>query len=302
MTDLNKLLHNLDTKLAGKTVGHSIAITKGPTSSFSRVPGRRSFRHYRHDLAHPHGRAQHEQDHHGGRRRASTARKRADHRREHRAPPSFLVEARHQHRQGDLPSRSHPHHGFSGSQRRRHLRRAEKPHRGRRFPRLSRFSFLLEQQLCSLPHLALPYLWKGATALDPIAGNASLAPIMLGVFYASYIWENVLRPCGVNDATVGYTPPVTDASPPAQAEWYDFPDTSKISHHGSETDAILRVGADYWNMSARQYGKFIAHLRHGFVASTNVWKTMRDTRILGAPPPPPYPTGDARLGYLEISR
>jgi hypothetical protein len=80
----------------------------------------------------------------------------------------------------------------------------------------------------------------------------------------------ILQPSGVNDATIG--PPTTT---PDQAEWFN----DNHDHLGDQHDPTNAAhgGADRWNMSVRDYGRFIAHLTHGQL-HPNPWPTMQHPR------------------------
>jgi CubicO group peptidase (beta-lactamase class C family) len=122
--------------------------------------------------------------------------------------------------------------------------------------------------------------------------------------YVSNIQTYILGPSGAASASVGPTDSLLDQAKWAlqineQAEWF----TDNLGNLGDQhdpTNAFLTCGADRWNMSARDYGHFIAHLINGKL-QPDPWPMMRDTRAPGiASPPPAYPDGDARLGVWRF--
>lgn len=148
----------------------------------------------------------------------------------------------------------------------------------------------------SLLRVLLAYLYKGSH-LNDVGQHPAQRPQLSQLSASAYcenIQKMILQPSGVNDATIG--PPTTT---PDQAEWFN----DNHDHLGDQhdpTNALLTCGADRWNMSVRDYGRFIAHLTHGQL-HPNPWPTMRNTRAPGASATlPGYPTGDARLGVWRF--
>lgn len=122
--------------------------------------------------------------------------------------------------------------------------------------------------------------------------------------YVNNIQTHILGPSGVTHASVGPTDSLIDqlmwaAQINQQAEWF----TDNLGHLGDQhdpTNAYLTCGADRWDMSAREYGRFIAHLINNKL-KPNPWPMMRDTRTPGATAAlPAYPGGDARLGVWRF--
>jgi hypothetical protein len=123
--------------------------------------------------------------------------------------------------------------------------------------------------------------------------------------YVNNILNHILEPSGVTHASLGPADTLVSqqqwaAQTNQQAEWF----TDNLSHLGDQHDpmnAYLVCGADRWNMSAREYGKFIAHLINNKL-QPDPWPTMRDTRAPGAfsLKMPVYPTGDVRLGVWRF--
>jgi CubicO group peptidase (beta-lactamase class C family) len=122
--------------------------------------------------------------------------------------------------------------------------------------------------------------------------------------YVSNIQTYILGPSGAASASVGPTDSLLDQAKWAlqinkQAEWF----TDNLGHLGDQhdpTNAYLTCGANRWNMSARDYGRFIAHLINNKL-QPNPWPTMRDTRAPAAASTlPTYPGGDVRLGVWRF--
>jgi CubicO group peptidase (beta-lactamase class C family) len=130
-----------------------------------------------------------------------------------------------------------------------------------------------------------------------------LSPLTAQV-YVNNIQTYILQPSGAVSASVGPTDSLLDQAVwqlqiNKQAQWF----TDNLGTLGDQhdpTNAYLTCGADRWNMSARDYGKFIAHLVNGKL-QPNPWPTMRDTRAPAAASTlPAYPSGDARLGVWRF--
>jgi CubicO group peptidase (beta-lactamase class C family) len=160
----------------------------------------------------------------------------------------------------------------------------------------------------SLMRVLLGYLDPSMSPLLQILGQFDflrpLLPANTAMAYVLNIQANILGPSGAVSANVGPTDSLLDQLKWAtqinqQAEWFN----DSLGHLGDQhdpTNAYLTCGADRWNMSAVDYGRFIAHLINGKL-QPNPWPTMRDTRAPGAPSTlPAYPAGDARLGVWRF--
>jgi CubicO group peptidase (beta-lactamase class C family) len=160
----------------------------------------------------------------------------------------------------------------------------------------------------SLLRVLLAYLNPSTSSYLQVLGEFDsmhpwLSPLT-ALAYVSNIQTYVLKPSGAVSASVGPTDSLLDQAEwglqiNKQAEWF----TDKLGNLGDQhdpTNAYLTCGADRWNMSARDYGRFIAHLINGKL-QPNPWPTMRDTRAPAAAPTlPVYPNGDARLGVWRF--
>lgn len=148
----------------------------------------------------------------------------------------------------------------------------------------------------SLLRVLLAYLANGHM-LNGLGAHPTLRPMLNALtasLYVQNIQKHILEPCGVTGASV--TP---NLSAPDQAEWFNDNHGTLGDQH-DVTTALLTCGADRWNMSAREFGRFIANLTHGTI-SPNPWPKMRDTRAPGASSAlPAYPAGDARLGVWRF--
>src|SRR5207248_6091784 len=70
--------------------------------------------------------------------------------------------------------------------------------------------------------------------------------------------------------------------------------TSSACGGDSEYGRLRRCGANYWVMSAVEYGRFIAGLSHGKIVSPAGFKAMRDGQLgmyIGVTPPFTATTG-----------
>jgi CubicO group peptidase (beta-lactamase class C family) len=129
----------------------------------------------------------------------------------------------------------------------------------------------------------LPYLIRGAAYWDSQQQIApSETPLQLGQEYVDYVTEHILKPCNIEG--VGVT--ASGALP--YTLWYNSNDTSKHWQDGDQGFPVLRTGAGYWNMSAREFGRFIAHLSHGSsIMNPARWNSMHEN-----------PAGDPANGAL----
>jgi CubicO group peptidase (beta-lactamase class C family) len=160
----------------------------------------------------------------------------------------------------------------------------------------------------SLLRVLLGYLDPNQSPILKVAGaQDSLHPwlsVYTALIYVLNIQANILIPSGAVSASVGPTDSVSDQlqwmqQSNLQAEWF----TDNLGHLGDQhdpTNGYLTCSADRWNMSALDYGRFIAHLINNKL-QPDPWPTMRDTRAPGAASPPiAYPNGDARLGVWRF--
>lgn len=160
----------------------------------------------------------------------------------------------------------------------------------------------------SLLRVLLAYLDPNMGPFLQSLGEADWARPLLSsntaTAYVNNIQANILGPSGAESASVGPTDSFLDQVSWAlqvnkQAEWF----TDNLGDLGDQhdpTNGYLTCGADRWNMSARDYGRFIAHLINNKL-QPNPWPTMRDTRAPGAASTlPGYPSGDARLGVWRF--
>jgi CubicO group peptidase (beta-lactamase class C family) len=160
----------------------------------------------------------------------------------------------------------------------------------------------------SLLRVLLAYLDPNTSPFLQILGEFDWARPLLSsntaMAYVNNIQAYILGPSGAVSASVGPTDSLLDQAEWAaqinkQAEWF----TDNLGDLGDQhdaTNAYLTCGADRWNMSARDYGRFIAHLINNKL-QPNPWPTMRDSRAPGAASTlPAYPAGDARLGVWRF--
>ena len=97
--------------------------------------------------------------------------------------------------------------------------------------------------------------------------------LTLGKTYVSFIQQHVLALAGLNGIDVvptGVKPFV---------RYYKFGDTSAFASDPTDDTAVLRTGAGYWFMSAKEYGKFIASLRDGKIVGWQSAKLMQDDNL-----------------------
>jgi CubicO group peptidase (beta-lactamase class C family) len=122
--------------------------------------------------------------------------------------------------------------------------------------------------------IILPYLIKGAAYWDALHQTApSATPLQLGLEYVNYVTEHILKLCNIDG--VGVT--ASGALP--YTLWYNPNDTSQHWQDGAQGAPVLRTGAGYWNMSAREFGRFIAHLSHGSIMTQARWNSMHENPV-----------------------
>lgn len=95
------------------------------------------------------------------------------------------------------------------------------------------------------------------------------APLETGKLYIKYVQQKIFAPIGHADIDV-YQPG------PGLNRYYDFNNLSDYSDDRPKTDLtpILRAGAGYWRLSAKEFGKFIAKLRNGKIVSSGAFLSM----------------------------
>jgi CubicO group peptidase (beta-lactamase class C family) len=149
----------------------------------------------------------------------------------------------------------------------------------------------------ALLRVLLPGVFYSRGALDSWeAQNPANFPQVIANLYLNLCKTTVLADPSLSQVSVVPTGPLpfTDI--------YCFQNTAIDRPSGSSTDDLYS-GPDHWYVSAREYGRFIVDLRQGtYVAGTNCWNTMSQTRTpIPNTPEPPYPGGDVRLGMWRFA-
>lgn len=147
----------------------------------------------------------------------------------------------------------------------------------------------------SLLRIVLPYLWHGSDTMDYLdAQSPGSFPQYVAHEYVSLCKAWIVTAPSLKE--VGVTP----TGPQPFTRFYNFQNKIQSSASGTLNDAMF-AGADFWNMSAREYGRVIVDLRKGtYVGGPVCWNTMATSRASNAGSLPPYPNGDARLGIWRF--
>lgn len=147
----------------------------------------------------------------------------------------------------------------------------------------------------ALLRIILPCLWHGTQHIDYWAAEyPDSFPQFIAKQYVDLCKSWVVTSPSLKEVNV------VPSGPQPFTRLYNFQDTNRSRASGTDTD-VLHAGHDHWYMSAREYGRLIADLRIGtYVAGTQCWKTMTQSRASNAGSLPPYPVGDARLGIWRF--
>jgi len=117
----------------------------------------------------------------------------------------------------------------------------------------------------------LPYLVYGPEQMKFLHDALGAAfPMTLGMAYVDHVTTHVLKLCNIEGVSV------VPSGPQPFLKSYNIADLSNGIPDSSGTYPYLHTGAGYWNMSTREYGRFIAHLRHGSIMHRAHWGWMRD--------------------------
>ena len=115
-------------------------------------------------------------------------------------------------------------------------------------------NFYANANFC-LFRVILPYMTSDRSVLQAVENNTDFIARHTGVTYATYVHRHVLQPIGLGDIEVIPTGPVP------YTRYTSLGPTSITTAPVDET-AVLRGGAGYWYMSAKEFGAFIVALRH----------------------------------------
>ena len=122
--------------------------------------------------------------------------------------------------------------------------------------------------------IIIPYMVTNRAVLDAAELKVGIAARQTGLTYVDYVQKHVLQPVGLGGISVVPTGPMP------YTRYYKF-----NSHQVNFTDpvddtAMLRTGAGYWHMSAKEFGRFISALRHhGRIISSDSFKLMMENNL-----------------------
>jgi len=94
--------------------------------------------------------------------------------------------------------------------------------------------------------------------------------INTGEAYVAYVRKHILEPIGLGDINVVPTGPK-----PYTRYYPDWSDPGESYGDPTDDTAMLRTGAGYWFMSAKEYARFIASLRNGLIVSAESFALMK---------------------------
>jgi CubicO group peptidase (beta-lactamase class C family) len=125
----------------------------------------------------------------------------------------------------------------------------------------------------------IPYMVHGREKVEKFPLDVGPLPDLsvehnTAKLYVRYVQEHVLAPIGlgaINVVPTGATP---------YTRYYKFSDRNVYIEDPKDDTAMLRTGAGYWFMSANEFAKLIASLRHhGKIVSSDTFKVMRDNDL-----------------------
>jgi CubicO group peptidase (beta-lactamase class C family) len=122
----------------------------------------------------------------------------------------------------------------------------------------------------ALFRVILPYLYISPEIMRANEFSADILAAVTAFQYIVFLQDKILKPCGISGVSV------TPTGPQPYTRHYKFGDITHSEVDPAGSSAMLRTGACYWNMSAEEYCRFIAHLQLGKIISRATWQTMRD--------------------------
>jgi CubicO group peptidase (beta-lactamase class C family) len=97
--------------------------------------------------------------------------------------------------------------------------------------------------------------------------------LTLGNTYVGYIKQHVLALAGLTDIDIVPT------GPKPYVRYYKFGDNSAYASDPVDDTAVLRTGAGYWFMSAKEYATFLTALRNAKIVGWPYAKSMQDDNL-----------------------
>ncbi len=127
----------------------------------------------------------------------------------------------------------------------------------------------------TLLRILIPYILLGPAHFQPFEGDPDRNAAITASHYIAFVQDHVLDPAGITGASIGPT------GPKPFTRYYNFnlPVVSDADPDDND-DAKLRCGAGYWNLSAQEYGRFIAALPAGDIMHPERW-LMMSSNLLG---------------------
>ena len=123
--------------------------------------------------------------------------------------------------------------------------------------------------------IIISYMVANREGLNAFASNSDFMARHTGVTYVSYVQKHILEPIDLAGVSVVPTGPVP------YTRYYKFNSIAVSSTDPLDDTAILRTGAGYWHMSAKEFGRFIASIRYrpGRIISPESFKLMMDNQL-----------------------
>ena len=120
----------------------------------------------------------------------------------------------------------------------------------------------------------IPYMISNRASLTADEGDVATIARTTAQRYVGYVQTYILQPIGLNDITVVPT------GPEPFTRYYRFGQPGVFFADPTDDSAMLRTGAGYWHMSAKEFGTFISSLRHhGKIISSESYKLMTDNNL-----------------------
>jgi D-alanyl-D-alanine carboxypeptidase len=121
----------------------------------------------------------------------------------------------------------------------------------------------------NLFRVIIPYMLNGRTAVEKLS---SIEARTSGL-YISFVKQQVLGAVGLSGVSIA------PSGPQEEIRYYNFHFPQHYVLDDSYDFASRHVGAGFWFMSAKEFGKFIAGLRSGKIVSAATFKLMTDNNL-----------------------
>jgi len=122
--------------------------------------------------------------------------------------------------------------------------------------------------------IIIPYMVTGRAVWDAAELKVGIVARQTGLTYVDYVRRHVLQPIGLGGVSVVPTGPMP------YTRYHKFGSPQVSFTDPTDDTAMLRTGAGYWHMSAKEFGRFISALRHhGRILSSDSFKLMKENDL-----------------------